>query len=152
MKISDQDRRILREVQRDTGRSLGEIAQACNMAQSTLWRRLQELETRKVITARVALLDAAKVDAKLCVLASVSLHDHTEEAIDAFSSLVGRLPEILECHAVSGGADYMLKIRTSDVEAYESFMSHNLLRSPFIRTVTSSFVLKEIKSTTELPL
>ncbi|MCX8507617.1 MAG: Lrp/AsnC ligand binding domain-containing protein, partial [Rhodobacteraceae bacterium] len=55
-------------------------------------------------------------------------------------------------HSVSGQADYMLKVRVRDVEAYEAFMSHNLLRSPFVRAVVSSFVLKEIKSTTALPL
>lgn len=152
MKISDQEARILKQLQRDATRSLAELSDICAMAQSTLWRKLQELDAKGVIRSRVAILDPAKVDAKLCVLASVTLHDHTEEAIDAFSSLVQRLPEIMECHAISGGADYMVKIRTTDVEAYERFMSHNLLRSPFIRSVTSNFVLKEIKSTTELPL
>lgn len=122
------------------------------MAQSTLWRRLQELEKTGVITGRVALLSPSKVEAKLCVLASVSLHEHTEAAINAFASLVSQHPEILECHKVSGGADYSLKIRCRDVDAYEEFMSHALLRQPFIRSVTSSFVLKEIKSTTALPL
>jgi Lrp/AsnC family transcriptional regulator len=57
---------------------------------------------------------------------------------------------VLECHSVSGTADYMLKVRVRDVEAYEAFMSHHLLRSGFVRSVTSSFVLKEIKATTAL--
>lgn len=98
------------------------------------------------------MLSPAKVGAKLCVLASVSLHEHTEEAINAFASLVSQHAEILECHKISGDADYLLKIRCRDVEAYEEFMSHALLRQPFIRSVTSSFVMKEIKSTTALPL
>ncbi len=152
MKVSDQERVILKNLQRDTTLSLAQLSEVCAVAQSTLWRKLQDLDGAGIIRSRVAILDPAKVGAKLCVLASVTLHDHTEEAIDAFSALVQRLPEIMECHAVSGGADYMLKIRVADVEAYEQFMSHNLLRSPFIRAVTSSFVLKEIKSTTELPL
>ncbi len=142
----------MRQVQSDASLSLADLSERSGVAQSTLWRKLQDLEARGVITSRVALLDPAQVDAKLCVLASVSLHDHTEEAIAALSSLVSRHAEIMECHAISGGADYMMKIRCSDVEAYERFMSHNLLRSPHIRSVTSSFVLKEIKSTTELPL
>ena len=65
---------------------------------------------------------------------------------------MNRLPEVMECHSVSGNADYILKIRCADVEAYEIFMTHNLLRSPYVRNVVSSFVLKEIKSTTALPL
>lgn len=152
MKLSDQEIAILRELQRDASLSLAELSERSAMAQSTLWRKLQDLEASGVITSRVAILDPAKVDAKLCVLASVSLHDHTEEAVNAFTSLVRRHPQIMECQKVSGEADYMLKIRTTDVEAYEQFMSHNLLRNPFIRSVTSSFVLKDVKSTTALPL
>ena len=67
-----------------------------------------------------------------------------------FTALVRRLPEVLECHSVSGQADYMLKVRVRDVEAYEAFMSHHLLRSGLVRGVQSSFVLKEIKATTAL--
>ncbi|WP_299192125.1 Lrp/AsnC family transcriptional regulator [uncultured Litoreibacter sp.] len=152
MKLSDQELSILRELQRDASLSLAELSDRCSMAQSTLWRKLQDLEASGVIKARVAVLDPAMVDAKLCVLASVSLHDHTEEAVNAFTSLVQRLPQIMECQKVSGEADYMLKIRTNDVDAYEQFMSHNLLRNPYIRSVTSSFVLKDVKSTTALPL
>jgi len=57
-----------------------------------------------------------------------------------------------ECHKVSGLADYMLKIRAADVEAYEAFQTRFLLRSPYVRSVQSSFVLKEVKATTELLL
>ena len=122
------------------------------MAQSTLWRKLQEFEAAGLIRQRVALLDPAKAGCKLCVLATISLHDHTAEAVAAFAALVRSHPEILECHAVSGSADYFLKVRVRDVEAYEHFMTHNLLRSPYVRAVQSSFSLREIKSSTELPL
>lgn len=152
VEFSDQELRVLREIQLDVSLSLAELASRTGIAQSTLWRKLQELEAAGVIRGRVALLDPAKVGAKLCVLAQISLADHSESAVAGFTALVRRLPEVLECHSVSGQADYMLKVRVKDVEAYEAFMSHNLLRSPFVRAVVSSFVLKEIKSTTALPL
>ncbi|MEO0991348.1 MAG: Lrp/AsnC family transcriptional regulator [Pseudomonadota bacterium] len=152
MKISDQERALLSHLQTDCTRSLADLAEVVGMAQTTVWRKVQEFEQSGLIRGRVALLDPAKAGAKLCVLASVSLHDHDEAAVDGFAALVGRLPEVLECHSVSGGADYILKIRCRDVEAYEVFMTRNLLRSPFVRSVVSSFVLKEIKSTTALPL
>ncbi len=152
MEFSDQEKRLLWEVQRDASLSLAEMTQRVGMAQSTLWRKMQELEAAGVIRARVALLDPAQVGAKLCVLAAISLHDHSETAVEGFCALVRRLPEILECHAVSGTADYVLKVRVADVEAYEAFMSHHLLRSGFVRAVVSSFVLKEIKATTALPV
>lgn len=152
MEFSDQELALLREIQLNAALSLAELAARTGMAASTLWRRMQELEAAGVIRGRVALLDPAKVGAKLCVLAQISLADHSETSVTGFTALVRRLPEVLECHSVSGQADYMLKVRVRDVEAYEAFMSHNLLRSGFVREIHSSFVLKEIKTTTALPV
>ncbi len=152
MKLSDQDRALLRELQQDAARPLAELGEAVGLSQSTVWRKLQEFEAAGIVTGRVALLDAAKVGAKLCVFAQVSLADHSEEAVAGFARIVRSHAEILECHAISGTADYILKIRTADVEAYEQFMTHALLRSRFVRAVVSSFSLRQIKHTTALPL
>lgn len=152
MKLSDSDKALLREIQRDSSLSLSELGTRVGMAQSTVWRRLQELEAAGLIRGRVALLDPGLAGVKLCVFASVSLEDHTEAAVDGFARIVTTHPEILECHALSGTADYILKIRVADVEEYEQFMTHALLRSPHVRSVISSFSLKEIKYATALPL
>ena len=141
-----------REIQRNCSVSLAELAERVNMAQSTLWRKLQEFEAAGVIRGRVALLNPAPVGAKLCVFASVTLADHSEAAVIGFGRLVRRHPEIQECHALSGAAGYILKIRVADVEAYEGFMAHNLLRNPHVQSVVSSFSLKEMKSATKLPV
>lgn len=121
------------------------------MAQSTVWRKLQEFETVGIIQARRAVLNPAKVGANLCIFANVSLNDHSEEAISAFAMVVRTHNEILECHALTGTSDYVLKIRVADVESYEAFMTHYLLRNPHVHAVVSSFSLKQLKSTTELP-
>jgi len=152
MKFTEQEKRLLREIQRDSAQPLAVLVEKTGMAQSTLWRKIQDFEATGLIRARVALLDPARAGCKLCVLATVSLHDHCEQSVTAFASLVRSHPEILECHAVSGTSDYFLKIRVEDVEAYERFMTHNLLRASFVRAVTSSFSLREIKSTTQLPI
>lgn len=152
VKLNDQEKALLRELQRDTTRPLAELGELAGMSQSTVWRKLQEFEAAGIVTARVALLDPSKVGAKLCVFAAVSLSDHSEESVAGFARIVRGHPEILECHAVSGTADYILKIRVSDVEAYEQFMTHALLRSRHVRAVVSSFSLKEIKHSTALPL
>jgi Lrp/AsnC family transcriptional regulator len=72
--------------------------------------------------------------------------------VSGFARLIEGHAEIVECLATSGSADYQMKIRIADVEAYEQFMSQVLLRSPHVREVHSSFVLKELKSTTEIPV
>ena len=152
MELTEQDRRILRALQRDAAEPLGKLAERLAMAQSTLWRRLQALEAAGVIRERVVLLDPAKAGCGLMVLVQVNLADHAEASVAAFAALVNRCPEILECHAVTGGSDYQLKVRVPDVAAYEAFMTRHLLRAPFVRGVTSAIVLREIKATTELPL
>ncbi len=139
-------------MQSDATVPLVELGRQVGMAQSTVWRKVQEFEAAGILTGRVAMLDPAKVGAKLCVYASVSLADHSEASVDGFARIVRTRPEILECHAVSGASDYILKIRVEDVEAYETFMTHALLRSSFVQSVVSSFALKEIKHTTALPL
>lgn len=145
-------RRLLRLIQADGGQSLAELAEKAGMSQSSAWRRLQELEADGVIRKRVALLDPAKLDLKLCIIAHVTLEDHHDEAIASFSAVVRDRPEIMECYALSGTFDYMLKIRATDVESYDAFMTRYLMRNPHVRTVVSSFVLRELKSTTELPI
>lgn len=152
MEFSDHELRLLRELQSDASLSLADLSARTGIPQSTLWRKLNDLEATGVIRARVAVLDPGKVGAKLCVLAQISLKDHSEATVSGFTALIRRLPEVLECHSISGQADYMLKVRCRDVEAYEAFMSHHLLRSGFVREVHSSFALKEIKATTALPL
>ncbi len=152
MEFSAQETRLLKEIQRDTTQSLARLADLCGMAQSTVWRKLQEFEALGLVRARVALLDPGKAGCKLLVLASVSIRDHAEATVVAFARLIHHHPEIVECFATSGAADYFLKIRVADVETYERFMTQALLRSDIVREVHSSFVLKELKATTELPL
>ncbi len=152
MELSEQDGLILRELQRDADVSLAKLAERIGMAQSTLWRRLNDLQASGTIRRRVALLDPQKVGVGLCVLAQITLEDHSEEGVTGFSRMVETRPEILECHKISGVADYIIKVRVADVDAYEDFQTRHLLRSPWVRSVQSSFVLKEIKATTELPL
>jgi Lrp/AsnC family transcriptional regulator len=152
MKISDQERVLLQELQRDAAASLGDLAVRTGMATSTVWRKVQEFENTGLLRGRVALLDPARADLRLCIFASVRLSDHSEAAISGFASIIRAHPEIMEAHALSGTADYILKIRCKDVEAYEAFMSHNLLRSGHVKSVVSSFSLKELKYTTALPL
>lgn len=150
--LSDPERRLLVEMQRDASRSVQDLAQAVGMGASTIWRKLADLRAAGVIRARVALLDPAKLDLGLCVFAHVSLTDHSEESVRGFAAIVRTQPQIMEAHALSGADDYLLKIRCRDVAAYEAFLSAHLLRASCVRSVTSAFSLRELKDTTELPL
>lgn len=146
------ERKLLQLIQADSSLSLAELAEKSGMSQSSAWRKVQELEAAGVIRKRVTLLDPRKLDLKLCVIAHVTLEDHHEEAVASFAAVVEERPEIMECFALSGTSDYMLKIRAKDVEDYDAFMTRYLMRNPHVRTVVSSFVLRELKFSTELPI
>lgn len=152
MEFSGSERALLKALQADAGLSLAELGRQAGMAASTAWRKVQEFEAVGLIRRRVALLDPKKAGAGLCVFAQVRLADHSEEALSGFARLVTSHPEIMEAHAITGTADYMLKIRCHDVEAYEAFMTGHLLRAPHVGGVTSAFSLRQMKYTTELPL
>lgn len=152
MELSDQELLLLNRLQQSASDSLADLATHAGMATSTAWRKVQEFESRGLIRGRVALLDPAQVDAKLCIFATVRLSDHSQDAVDGFASIVARHPQIMEAHAISGSFDYILKIRCKDVDDYEVFMSHNLLRSALVKSVVSSFSLRALKYTTALPL
>ncbi|UOA25597.1 Lrp/AsnC family transcriptional regulator [Pseudosulfitobacter sp. DSM 107133] len=152
MNYSNTEKALLRELQRDCSQSLAQIADRCGMAQSTVWRKVQEFDASGAILRRVALLSPSHAGCKLTVLATIILRDHAEATVSGFAALIAGHPEVVECLATSGTADYQMKVRVADVEAYEHFMTNTLLRSPYVREVHSSFVLKELKSTTELPL
>jgi DNA-binding Lrp family transcriptional regulator len=145
-------RKLLQLVQADSSLSLAELSEKAGVSQSSAWRKIQDLESDGIIRKRVTLLDPAKLDLKLCVIAHVTLEDHHEEAVASLASVVRDRPEIMECYALSGTFDYMLKIRTRDVESYEAFMTRYIMRNPHVRTVVSSFVLRELKFSTELPI
>jgi Lrp/AsnC family transcriptional regulator len=144
--------KLLQLLQADASLSLAELAEKSGMSQSSAWRKVQDLEAAGIIRKRVTLLDPRKVDLKLCVVAHVTLEDHHEEAVASFAAVVESRPEIMECYALSGTFDYMLKIRAKDVEDYDAFMTRHLMRNPHVRTVVSSFVLRELKFSTELPI
>ncbi|MDX1738650.1 MAG: Lrp/AsnC family transcriptional regulator [Alphaproteobacteria bacterium] len=146
------DERLLKAIQRDADISLQSLAEQLGMSQSTVWRKIQDYEKSGLIRGKVALLDPKQLGLNICVIANVTLASHSEEAVNGFQQLVETHPEIVECYSLSGAYDYMIKVWVKDVESYEGFISRYLLRNETIASVTSGFVLRELKYTTELPL
>ena len=105
-----------------------------------------------MIARRVALVDPARAGLALCVFADVSLKDHSTENRTDFEAFVQGAPEIMECHATSGGRDYLLKIRVGDMAEYEAFLMGRLLAHAAVASASSGFALRDVKYTTALPL
>lgn len=144
--------RILSELQRDGRLTNQELAQRVNLSASPCWRRVKELEDAGVIRRYVALLDPERVGVPVCVITLVNLEMHNRQSLEAFESAVRDRPEIVECYAITGDADFMLKVRVPDIRSYERFLNDVLFRIPGIKHIKSSFTLREVKYDTALPL
>ncbi|WPC05413.1 Lrp/AsnC family transcriptional regulator [Pseudomonas benzenivorans] len=146
------DQRILALLQEDAGLSTAEIAERVGLSQSPCWRRIQRLKEEGVIRRQVTLLERKKVGLNAQVFAQVKLNAHGRSNLTEFAAAMGEFPEVLECHVLMGSMDFMLRIVTRDIEAYERFFFEKLSLLPGIQEVNSIVALSEIKSTTSLPL
>jgi Lrp/AsnC family transcriptional regulator, leucine-responsive regulatory protein len=152
VELTEADRSLLRLLQRDGRASTQELADAAGLSASPAWRRLKRLEDLGVIKGHVALLDGRKLGLGALAYVQVSLTDHTEATVARFDSFVQGQSRIMECARVTGGFDYILKVVTRDAEDLEHFLMRHLLALGIVRTASTSFVLRQTKATTELPL
>ncbi|WP_409019899.1 Lrp/AsnC ligand binding domain-containing protein [Brevundimonas vesicularis] len=150
--IDDTDRRILRVLQVDGRISNAELARRCNLSPAACFERVKRLKDRKVITRYAALIDPVSAERGLLIFIEVLLDRTTGDVFDAFAEAVKRQPEILECHMVAGGFDYLIKARVADMDAYRIFLGDILVKMPGVRETRTYAVLEEVKATTVLPL
>ena len=152
MKLDKLDISILEAVQKDGRLSNRDLAKKVSLSPSPSWRRLRALEDAGVISRYVAVIDREQVGLPIMGFAHVILHDHSSENVRKFNRAILGSPQVLECHATSGEHDYMLKVVAPDMASYQDFLSGFLLKIGVVRTVNTSFVLKQQKNTTVLPL
>ena len=150
--LDDTDRRLLRVLQVDGRITNAELAKRCNLSPAATFDRVRRLRERGFISGYAALLDPAKVDRALLIFVEVVLDRTTGEVFEDFAAAVRRAPEILECHMVAGGFDYLIKARLRDMEAYRAFLGDVLVDMPGVRETRTYAVLEEVKSTVQLPL
>jgi Lrp/AsnC family transcriptional regulator len=146
------DRRILALVQDSAELSTAEIAERVGLSQSPCWRRIQRLKEEGVIRRQVTLLDRKKIGLNAQIFAQVKLDAHGRTNLTEFSEAIRDFPEVLECYVLMGAVDFLLRIVTADIEAYERFFFEKLSMVPGIQEVNSIVALSEIKSTTVLPV
>jgi Lrp/AsnC family transcriptional regulator len=146
------DRKILLLLQEDASLTTGEIAEQVGLSPSPCWRRIRQLRESGAIKRSVTLLEPRLVGFNVMVMASVRLSKHSKENVEAFEAKVAAIADILECHAMSGEWDYVLRIAAPDIDSYYDFIRERLIRLPYIASVNSSFMLKQIKHTTALPI
>lgn len=146
------DRRILDTLQGDARISNQELAKKVGLSPAPCWRRLRRLEEEGFISGYATLLNGSAIGLPILAYALVTLENHHPETVRQFDRLIQDRAEVLECHSMSGANDYLLRIVAASMEAYEHFLSTQLLQASAVRSVNTSFVLRTKKSTTRLPV
>lgn len=150
--LDEIDRRILRVLQQDGRITNQDLAQRVGLSPAACHDRFRRLRERGFITGFAALLDPVKIDRALLIFVEIQLDRTTAETFDRFAATVRRTPEILECHMVAGGFDYLIKARVEDMAAYRAFLGSTLVDLPGVRETRTYAVLEEVKSTVAMPV
>jgi Lrp/AsnC family transcriptional regulator len=146
------DARILDILQQDAGLSVADVAERVGLSASPCWRRIKRLEDSGLIRKRVTLLNAAMLGLDFEVYAIVKLNLPSRDNLDVFESAVAGWPEVVQCATITGREDYVLRIITSDMHAFDSFLRNKLLTLGIVSDCESHIVTRGVKNVTALPL
>ena len=130
---------------------IAELAERVGLSPSPCWRRVQRLTADGVIRARVALLDAKRVNVGVSVFVNVRTNQHKTAWADAFTACVMAIPEVVGFYRMAGDIDYLLHVVVPDIAAYDRVYKRLIDRIE-LYDVSASFAIETIKSTTALPL
>jgi Lrp/AsnC family leucine-responsive transcriptional regulator len=146
------DRLILKCLQEDGRISNVALAKKVNLTTTPCLERVRRLERNGYIKGYTALLDPGMVDAGLLVFVEIDLLRTSPGAFREFRKQAIQLPELLECHLVSGNFDYLLKARVKDMQEYRNLLGEKILALPGVSDSRSYVVMEEVKETMSLPL
>lgn len=155
MKTTEHDRtdqRILAVLQEDGRIAAVDLAERIGLSPTATGERLRRLQKEGVITGFSARLDPHRLGLGLLVFVEVSLDKTTPDVFERFAEAVRRAPEVLECHMVAGGFDYLVKTRVADMASYRRFLGDVLLALPGVRETRTYAVMEEVKTDGALPL
>lgn len=150
-RIDDLDRKILIELQRDSGQSLDEIASNVGSSKTPVWNRIRKMKEAGVIKQQTVLLDAEALGLEATFFVLVRTSEHETDWQAKFLEAVRSRPEVLEAHRLAGDIDYILKVQVRNARAYDKFYQA-LISEVRIHNVTALLSMEEIKSTVALPI
>lgn len=151
MKIDEFDRKILHQLQIDASLPAEAIGEKIGLSRNACWRRIKRLEDEGYISRRVALLDGEKLNLDLTVFIAIRTRSHSAQWLETFKQAARSIPEITGVYRMSGETDYLLRAAVPNMAAYDA-LYQRLISKVELTDVSSSFVMEEIKDTTELPL
>lgn len=146
------DLHILDLLQQDSSLSIAEVAERVGLSSSPCWRRIERLKKVGVIACQVTLLNTERLGLAFEVYASVKLQLPSRENLERFEAAVAGWPEVVDCATVTGAVDYMLRVVTRDMHAYDDFLRDKMLALGLVSDVQSRILMRVAKRTTAAPL
>ena len=139
------DQKILMELQHNAKQNTKEIASKVGLTVTPTYERIKKLEQQGFIKSYTALLDRTKIGKSIIAFCQVSLIQHHKPLIDQFEKSLSELPEVMECHNVSGNFDFLLKVAVEDMNAFHIFLNEKLSIVEGISNIYSLFVMNTVK-------
>ena len=152
LEIQAADRQILTALQQDGRISNQDLAERSAMSASACWRRVKALEETGVIERYTALIDPESVGLSFHAMVHVVLSRHQAGHVEGFIDAVMTRPEVLDCFATTGDADYHLRVRCRDLNAYNAFLEEFMFALEGVSTVKTNLILRQLKHETRLPV
>ena len=146
------DLRLLALLQSDTSRSHAELAEIIHLSPSQCSRRIQKLQEDGFIRQQVALLDEEKLGLQVEAYVTVTMASYATDVVKSFHERISSLDEVIDCCALTGDSDYLLRVMARNLPAFSDLLNRELLGHGDVASVRSSIVLDRIKRTTSLPL
>ena len=131
--------------------SMTELADKVGLTVTPCIERVRRLEREKVITGYHARVSPAALGAGLLVFVEISISHKSDRSFEEFRKEILRIPQVQECHLVSGDFDYMVKARIGEIGQYRSLLGDILLRIPGVTQTKSCIVMEEVKETLFVP-
>ena len=150
--LDDLDRRLLLYLQGNARASTAALARRFKLSGPGLQKRLSKLETRGVIDHYATLIRREAVGLDLLCFVHVMLAHHRPHSIKRFPSRIEKMPEVLECHFLTGEYDYLMKVVVRNHDHLERFLFEKLMKVDGVDRIRTSIVVKEVKTSTALPL
>lgn len=150
--LDDTDKLMLRILQKDAHLTVKELAARVHLSPSPTFERQKRLERLGYIKRYMAVVDPKKVGNGILVLCNIRLKQHTQSLIQQFMDAVQQIDEITECYNTSGDFDFLIKVYTKDMKAYQQFMLNTLGTIPCVGSLNSIFVIDQTKSTHGVPV
>ncbi len=150
--LDDRDIAILRELQANARISNAELSRRVHLSATPCMERVRRLEREGYIDRYVTLLNPERLNAGLLVFVELTLERTTEEAFASFAEAIQQMPEVLECHMVAGGFDYLLKIRVGDMSDYRRMLGEALVAIPGVSQTHTYVVMEQVKESVALPV